>query len=228
MTTTFSWSTNQKIGWSILSFLSGSIGIVSMHWIYNKKTLLGPSETALQIAKENPQIASWQKQQVQFFAHVIGGVTSLLIVPIQLYYLNKVNRNYDDKERARCKYNFWHKWLGRIYIFGGIGIGGVSSIILAKNTHAGPIAKYGFGSLGVLWMFSGCKAYYYAYFKNWKKHRKWMIRNTAMTMAAVTLRIYSPIAYYVIKADRIKAYRIISWLCWIPNLIFAEYWLATS
>ena len=70
-----------------------------------------------------------------------------------------------------------------------------------------------FGTLGVLWMFTGFKAYY-AYFKRYKKHRKCLLN--------------SPIAYHIIKADKLKAYRMISWLCWVPNIILAEYLIANN
>ena len=55
-------------------------------------------------------------------------------------------------------------------------------------------------------------------------HRKWMIRSFALTFAAVTLRLYLPIAQLLpIEFD--NAYRVISFLCWVPNLIVAEAYL---
>jgi hypothetical protein len=54
------------------------------------------------------------------------------------------------------------------------------------------------------------------------RHRAWMLRNYSLTFAAVTLRIYLPLAAAVLHFDFIPAYRVISWLCWVPNLIVAE------
>ena len=51
-----------------------------------------------------------------------------------------------------------------------------------------------------------------------------MIRSYALTLAAVTLRIYVPVglALGVPFAD---AYQAISWLCWVPNLVVAEWFV---
>lgn len=50
-----------------------------------------------------------------------------------------------------------------------------------------------------------------------------MIRSYTLCLAAVTLRVYLPIA----EAAGIpfeSAYPAITWLCWVPNLVAAE-WL---
>ena len=52
-------------------------------------------------------------------------------------------------------------------------------------------------------------------------HRRWMVRNFALTFAAVTLRLYLPVS--MISGVRFElAYPAIAWLCWLPNLIAAE------
>jgi hypothetical protein len=48
-----------------------------------------------------------------------------------------------------------------------------------------------------------------------------MIRNFALTFAAVTLRIYLP-ASMAAGMEFEMAYRAIAWLCWVPNLVIAE------
>jgi hypothetical protein len=50
-----------------------------------------------------------------------------------------------------------------------------------------------------------------------------MTRNFALTFAAVMLRLYLPIAVAA-GADFELAYAIIAWLCWVPNLLVAD-WL---
>ena len=59
-------------------------------------------------------------------------------------------------------------------------------------------------------------------------HERWMIRSFALTLAAVTLRIYLPIAIIQNHGEfPVDAYRLIAWAAWVPNLIIAEIWLAT-
>jgi len=55
-------------------------------------------------------------------------------------------------------------------------------------------------------------------------HPRIMIRSFALTFAAVTLRLQLPF----LLADGstyVEASRIVSWSCWIPNILFAKWWL---
>ena len=56
------------------------------------------------------------------------------------------------------------------------------------------------------------------------RHQQWMIRSFALTLAAVTLRVYLPLAF----ANQVPfevSYPVIAWMCWVPNLIVAEWFL---
>ena len=46
----------------------------------------------------------------------------------------------------------------------------------------------------------------------------------ALTLAAVTLRIYLPLMLGVFHWSFHSAYIAVAWLCWVPNLLIAE-WL---
>jgi hypothetical protein len=58
---------------------------------------------------------------------------------------------------------------------------------------------------------------------NIEAHRQWMIRNFALTLAAVTLRHYLPFMLFVLHWPFARAYVTVSWLCWVPNLLIAEW-----
>lgn len=51
-----------------------------------------------------------------------------------------------------------------------------------------------------------------------------MVRNFALTFAAVTLRLWLP-ASVVSGVPFELAYAIVAWLCWVPNLAVAEWML---
>jgi len=55
-------------------------------------------------------------------------------------------------------------------------------------------------------------------------HRRWMVRSWALTLAAVTLRLYLPLVM-VLDLPFLPWYRAISFLAWVPNLVAAELWL---
>jgi uncharacterized membrane protein len=113
-----------------------------------------------------------------------------------------------------------HRWTGRVYVVSCI-IGGISGLVLAAGTSAGPIAGAGFGSLSVLWIITNALGWQRALTRDFASHRRWMIRSWALTLAAVTLRIYIPL-FEIAEIPELPAYRAISFLCWAPNLLAAE------
>jgi hypothetical protein len=49
-----------------------------------------------------------------------------------------------------------------------------------------------------------------------------MIRNYALTFAGVMLRIYVPVSGAA-GIDFLTAYQAIAWMCWMPNLLVAQW-----
>jgi len=83
---------------------------------------------------------------------------------------------------------------------------------------------FGFGALAVLWFFTGLQAYRSIRRCDVETHRHWMIRNFALTLAAVTLRNYLPLFLFAFHWKFEPSYIAVSWFCWVPNLLVAE-WL---
>ncbi len=50
------------------------------------------------------------------------------------------------------------------------------------------------------------------------------IYSYAASFAAVTLRIWLPLLTIAFQ-DFVVAYRIVAWLCWVPNIAFAYFWV---
>jgi hypothetical protein len=73
-----------------------------------------------------------------------------------------------------------------------------------------------------LWLFTGWRAYRAARAGAFAAHRAWMVRNFALTFAAVTLRIYVPLSA-ALGIEFAVAYPFITWLCWVPNLLLAQW-----
>ena len=86
------------------------------------------------------------------------------------------------------------------------------------------MSTIGFGTLAVLWIVTTSLAWRRAVHGRFVEHRAWMIRSFALTFAAVTLRLYLPLTFvFHLRFD--DAYRAISFLCWVPNLLLAELYL---
>lgn len=142
--------------------------------------------------------------------HVFAAAVALLLGPLQF---STRLRN----TRARL-----HRWMGRLYLGVGVLVGGLSGLYIAQFAYGGLVARLGFVSLAVAWLYTGLRAYRAIRRGAIDEHRTWMVRNFALAFAAVMLRLYIPVSVAV-GADFAVAYRVIAWLCWVPNLVVAEW-----
>lgn len=169
---------------------------------YSARYLLHPPLTPAQ-ALGNPLGVPW------LVVHVAGAVTALVLGSLQFLPVLR---------RAGA-----HRWIGRTYVLGCL-VGGLGGLILAPGSTAGPIASAGFGSLAVLWLAVNVLGWQAAAQGRLDEHRRWMIRSWALTLAAVTLRLYLPMVM-MLDLPFLPWYRAISFLCWVPNLLVAELYL---
>jgi uncharacterized membrane protein len=144
------------------------------------------------------------------FGHIAASAVALALGPLQL------------STRLRARRLELHRWMGRTYII-SVVIGGIAGIVLATRSMGGAPAHVGFGLLGALWVFTAVLAYQRIKVYDIADHRRWMIRSYSLAFAAVTLRIYLPLATAALRVPFDDAYPVIAWLCWVPNLIVAEW-----
>lgn len=142
--------------------------------------------------------------------HIIAGSVALLVGPWQF------------SRRLRRRSLSIHRWMGRTYLL-AVALGSLAGFALALFSAGGVVTHFGFGILALLWFFTGWMAYRYARTGRIEQHREWMIRNFSLSLAAVTLRHYLPFMLFVMHWPFLRAYVPISWLCWVPNLIVAEW-----
>ncbi|MEZ2323073.1 DUF2306 domain-containing protein [Bacillus tropicus] len=144
------------------------------------------------------------------FTHITTSIVALVIGPFTL------STKFRERNINR------HRIAGRIYMV-GILLGGVSGLYLSFYATGGLVAKLGFGLLSVFWLTSAYQALHRVKNKKINDHRNWMIRNYALTFAAVTLRIWLPLFIVLFGIEHFElSYAIIAWLAWVPNLIVAE------
>ena len=115
-----------------------------------------------------------------------------------------------------------HRLSGRLYLGAGVGLGGLAAIYMSTFAYGGMVAKLGFATLAIAWLYTGLRAYRAIRSGDVAAHRRWIVRNFALTLAAVTLRILLPVSG-MSGIPFALAYPAIAWLCWIPNLLLAEW-----
>jgi uncharacterized membrane protein len=155
--------------------------------------------------------AAFEANRAAIMAHVFASSVALLLGPLQFL------------PGLRARWPALHRWSGRAYLGIGVLIGGVSGLLMAQVAYGGLVGRLGFACLALAWLLSGARAYAAIRAGDIGTHQRWMIRNFALSFAAVTLRLWLPGSVALGVAFDL-AYPAIAWLCWIPNLIAAE-WL---
>jgi len=190
----------KKIGWAVMLLLAVFPVLLSLGYL----TL-------------NPENFSFAEQKAVYTAHImmlimhiIGAMLAILIGPFQ--FLPGIRKG---------RWLKFHRWLGRTYLL-SILFGGLGGLYMAQFAYGGTISRLGFAALACLWLYSGYRAYKHIRNKEIEEHRQWMIRNYALTFAGVMLRIWVPLSMGL-GFDFVTAYVIIAWLCWVPNLLVAEW-----
>ncbi|WP_332454574.1 DUF2306 domain-containing protein [Chryseobacterium aquaticum] len=117
----------------------------------------------------------------------------------------------------------FHKNAGKVYIFLILLFAAPSGIYMGIFANGGFLSKLSFVILGCLWWFSTYKAFSLARNKKFTEHKQWMWRSFALTLSAITLRMWKVIIVYLFHPNPMDVYQIISWLGWIPNIILIEY-----
>jgi len=82
----------------------------------------------------------------------------------------------------------------------------------------------GFLSLGLVWLYTTGMAYFAIRKRDISLHQGMMIYSYAACFGAVTLRIWLPILN-IVFGDFLTAYKIVAWLAWVPNIVFAYFWV---
>ncbi|WP_158560365.1 DUF2306 domain-containing protein [Paenibacillus contaminans] len=119
-----------------------------------------------------------------------------------------------------------HRVIG--YVFAAaVAVGGSTGLYLACYANGGLFAQTGFTALSVLWLYTlylSLKSIVGA--RNTEEHGRWMTRCYALTCAAIALRIYTPLAAVLFGVtDTNDSFVVIAWLCWVPNLVIAEFFI---
>ena len=189
-----------KIGWFLLAALSIMIGLYPVVYLFID------SSTGLMSSK-TPELLSNLLWNIGFYTHISLGGLALLIGWLQF------SRKFRN---ARLKA---HRQIGRVYVT-SVLLSALAGIGIGFYATGGPIAAAGFIGLGITWFYTTIQAYRFARAGDFDRHERMMYYSYAATFAAVTLRIWLPFlsAWF---GEFIPAYRIVAWLCWLPNLLVA-------
>ncbi len=146
---------------------------------------------------------------IEFYMHITLGGLALLIGWTQFIVKWRTNQLK------------LHRQIGKVYVTASL-LSAVAGMYIALYATGGIIASLGFICLGITWFYTTLTAYIEIKNRRIVEHEKMMIFSYAACFSAVTLRVYLPLLI-ILFHDFVIAYLIVSWLCWIPNIIVAYF-----
>ncbi|MCX6048436.1 MAG: DUF2306 domain-containing protein [Chloroflexi bacterium] len=188
-----------KLLWGLMTLLCLCILLIVSRYLTLDPAVFFPEQRAVYLAHLTALII-----------HVIGSMLALALGPF--LFLNGL----------RIKWPAVHRWLGRLYLLGNL-LGGVAGIYMATYAYTGGTTSVAFALLGILWLATGLMAFVRIRAGNVHEHRRWMVRNFALTLAGVMLRLQT--LFLAMAFGFEVGYMIVAWSCWVPNLLVAEWFL---
>ena len=192
----------KKAYWIILGILSSLIGLYPIiYFLIDRKFGL--------LSSKSTELLSDNLWNIGFYGHIILGGLALLFGWLQF------------SQKLRRKNIKLHRIIGKTYVV-SVLISGICGLFIALYATGGIISVLGFFSLGVIWLSTTILGFKAIKKGNVELHEKFMIFSFAACFAAVTLRIWLPILNSLMD-EFTGAYRIVAWLCWVPNIVVAYF-----
>ncbi len=192
----------KKAFWIIIGVLSTIIGLYPIiYFVIDKRFgLLGSKPEAL--LNDN-------LYNTTFYIHIILGGLALLIGWLQ--FSTKLRR-------TNIKL---HRFIGQTYVI-SVLFSGMCGLYIAIYAMGGIFTILGFITSDIVWMTTTILGLRSIRKRHIERHRIYMIFSYAICFSAVTLRIWLPLLE-LSTGDFLSAYRIVAWLSWLPNILFAYY-----
>lgn len=189
----------KRIAWVLITLASLTIVLVVSRYLTLDPEVFFPEQRATYLAHLSILVT-----------HVAGAMVALAIGPFMFL------------RRLRARWPAIHRGLGRVYLLGVLA-GGVAGLALAPYAYTGATTSAGFAILGLLWLGTGVMAFVRIREGDVQAHRRWMLRNFALTFAGVSLRLQMLPLAVAFGFD--LGYMIVAWSCWVPNILVAEWML---
>jgi uncharacterized membrane protein len=193
-------STRPSLGWWVAAVLASVIVVYALGYV-----IVGPPMYPDNLA------ASFLARPWGIYPHAFFGALALGLGPVQFH------RGILKRHRP------FHRQLGTLYVTCCLFVG-VAGLYMSIYSFGGWVTHLGFGTLAVLLLWTTLRAYAAARRRDIATHRQWMLRSYTLVFAAVMLRIELPLLAMAF-GDFLPAYRVVAWLCWVPNALWAEWYV---
>ncbi|WP_233194559.1 DUF2306 domain-containing protein [Aquimarina sp. I32.4] len=148
--------------------------------------------------------------KIAFYIHVTFSVFSLFAGFTQF------------SKKIRTQFSKVHKVIGWIYLLSVLLFAAPSGLILGYYANGGFWSQLAFCILAIGWFWFSLQAVRALRQRNYTKHQFFMIRSFALTLSAITLRLWKYLIVLIFQPRPMDVYQIVAWLGWALNLIVAE------
>lgn len=149
--------------------------------------------------------------KIAFYVHVIFSGFSLLAGFTQF------------SKKIRTQYPDIHIIIGKIYAYSILLFSAPSGLIIGIYANGGFGSQLAFCLLAIGWFYFTFKALQVLKTKNYPAHQKFMLRSFALTLSAITLRLWKYLIALFFQPRPMDVYQIVAWLGWVLNLLIAEF-----
>lgn len=206
ITTTHARRRRPQILWSLLAALAVGIAVFAV-----QPYLTGdPSLSKIPL---NSEVAL---HYLSIVIHGVPGGLALLLGPFQF------------SAKLRARYPKWHRVSGRIYMI-CIVLATAAALFAATVSVSGFPAQVGFYLLSAAWLYTLYQGFRTIRRGDVRGHRVWMIRNYALTFAAVSLRLFLVLGLvaeaYLGTVNFGDIYTASVWGSVLVNALVAEYFI---
>ena len=188
--------------WLAYAYFSYLLLLITLQYI--------PYHTDVAFLRIKQDVIVFNHYKVAFFTHVYTSIFLMVFGAIQF-------SKYIQK-----KYVKLHKVSGRLYVGILFLLSGPSGLIMSYYANGGLVAQVSFLLLSSFWMLFTFLSFYFILKRQVIKHQKFAIRSFALTLSAISLRLFKYLLVLFFEPFPMDAYRIAAWSGWTFNLLLAE------
>ena len=188
-----------------LLYFTGLMVIISAQYV--------PINHQVAFLRVKQDVVGLAHYQYAFFIHVYTSILVLLAGLIQF------------STFIRLSYPTVHRVAGRWYVGLILLAASPSGLVMGFYANGGMSAQISFTLLAVLWFGFTYKGYAYARQKQWRLHENFMLRSLALTLSAVSLRLFKWVIVSTLALPPMDTYVIVAWAGWVVNWLLVEYYI---
>jgi len=169
-----------------------------------------PYHTDVAFLRIKQEVIVLNHYKFAFFTHVYSSIFLMILGAFQ--FSNFIQR----------KYTKLHRISGKLYVGILLLLSGPSGLIMSYYANGGFYAQVSFVLLSLFWMVFTFLSWFFILKKDVIKHQKFAMRSFALTLSAISLRLFKFLLVFFFEPFPMDAYRMAAWSGWIFNLLVVE------